>query len=36
MHERVLLITKIILLCSGCALVAAAVIYVLKAWLGWL
>ncbi len=34
MNQRVLLITKIMLLCVGCALVAAAVIYVFKAWLG--
>jgi hypothetical protein len=36
MNEKVLLITKILLLCTGCAVVAAAVIYVLKEWLGWL
>jgi len=34
MNERVLLIAKIMLLCAGCALVAAAVIYVFKEWLG--
>jgi hypothetical protein len=36
MNEKVLLITKILLLCAGCASVAAAVIYLLKEWLGWL
>ena len=34
MNERVWLISKILLLCAGCAIVAAAVIYVLKEWLG--
>jgi len=36
MNQRVLLIAKILLLCSGCLAVAAAVIFVLKEWLGWL
>ncbi len=36
MNETVLLIVKILLLCTGCALVAASVIYVLKEWLRWL
>jgi hypothetical protein len=36
MNEKVLLIVKILLLCSACAFVAAGVIYVLKEWLGWL
>jgi len=36
MNETVVLITKILLLCTGCAVVAAAIIYVLKEWLGWL
>jgi hypothetical protein len=36
MNERILLVTKILLLCTGCAAVGAAVIYVLKEWLGWL
>jgi len=36
MNETALLIVKILLLCSACAMVAAAVIYVLKDWLGWL
>jgi len=33
MHERALLIVKILLLCCACAAVAAGVIYVLQAWL---
>jgi hypothetical protein len=36
MHERLLLITKILLLCMACAAFGAAVIYVLEQWLGWL
>jgi len=36
MNEKVLLIAKILLLCAGCAIVAAAVIYVLSEWLEWL
>jgi len=36
MNEAALLIVKILLLCSACAVVAATVIYVLKEWLGWL
>jgi len=36
MNEKVLLIIKIVLLCTGCVIVAASVIYVLKQWLGWL
>jgi hypothetical protein len=34
MNEKTLLIVKIMLLCSACAMVAIAVIYVLKEWLG--
>jgi hypothetical protein len=36
MNEKTLLILKILLLCSACAIVAAAVIHVLEEWLGWL
>jgi hypothetical protein len=36
MNETALLIVKILLLCSACAIVAAVVIFVLKEWLGWL
>ncbi|MBT8439255.1 MAG: hypothetical protein KJO91_05970 [Gammaproteobacteria bacterium] len=36
MNERVLLIAKIMLLCAGCLVLAATVIYILKEWLGWL
>jgi hypothetical protein len=36
MNQTPLLIMKIVLLCSACAIVAAAVIYALKEWLGWL
>ena len=36
MNDRTVLIAKILMLCAGCALLAAALIYVLKEWLGWL
>jgi len=36
MNETALLIVKILLLCSACAIVAAVVIFVLEEWLGWL
>jgi hypothetical protein len=36
MHERIVLIAKILLLCCACAAIAGGVIYVLKEWLGWL
>jgi hypothetical protein len=36
MNEKALLVVKILLLCSFCGAVAAAVIYVLKEWLEWL
>jgi hypothetical protein len=35
MKQKVHLIAKILLLCAGCASVAAAVIYVLREWLQW-
>jgi hypothetical protein len=36
MNEKAVLIVKILLLCSACAIVAATVIYLLKERLGWL
>ncbi len=36
MNEKVILISKILLLCVGCAVVGLSIIYVLKEWLGWL
>jgi len=36
MNETALLIAKILLLCIGCVIVAACVIYMLRYWLGWL
>ena len=35
MNEKVLLIARILLLCAGCAVVAAFVIYLLREWLEW-
>lgn len=36
MNEKVVLTAKILLLCTGCAVIGLSVIYVLKEWLGWL
>ena len=36
MDEKTGLVVKILMLCSACLLVSAAIIYVLKEWLGWL
>ena len=33
MNEKVVLITKILMLCAACALIAAGVIYLLRPWL---
>ena len=36
MNERLVLIGKILLLCTGCAALGAGIIYALTEWLGWL